>query len=252
MDKKESSTGLHILAVVLLATVLAYGVSFYVKRASDLSRAITPEQLASFKLDSVEYKEHVLASKEEPVSSLVETQAQRARYNDVGAAIKSATINNITTLTEEDLTNIGATPWSLTNTIKNNLKYPQIIEVIFNNDNVVSAFLSRDDVFSVTDNYLTLVNLIRDNDTSINTFILDSSFQDTIKDDNILNAVASSSLMQQIILSRAGQYFLKNPEVSKTLIQNNKTLSPLLDNVNLKNAFLSNPATRDFGIKVFN
>ena len=53
---KESSTGFHLIVVIFMAVLIAYGVSWYIKNNSDLVSKITPEQLSSFTAEDIEYR----------------------------------------------------------------------------------------------------------------------------------------------------------------------------------------------------
>ena len=237
---------------IFLAVLITYGVSRYAKNSSDLSSQITKEQLASFTNDKVEYVEHAPVGSEETFVAPVETrQPQAARYDDVGQAIKSLNIGNIAYASPEDLRLIGATNWSLNNTVENNLDFPQVLEVVFNNRDVMDGFFNRDDVMSVLGNYLTVSDLVENNSPEMVSLIEGNAFKGVLKNPELLTKLFNSKLVQQVLLSRSANYFLTNPNQAKKLIEGNKTLSPLLKEENLKAVLLDSPKTRNFALTVF-
>ncbi len=249
---KENSTFFHVIVVMFLAVLITYGVSRYAKESSDLSSKITKEQLASFTNDKVEYVEQAPVNSEETFVAPVETrQTQAARYDDVGQAIKSLNIGNIAYASPEDLRLIGATNWSLNNTVANNLDFPQVIEVVFNNKDVMDGFFNRADVIDILSNYLSISDLVENNSPEMVSLIEGSAFKGVLKDQDLLNKLFNSTLVQQVLLSRSANYFLNNPNQAKKLIEGNKTLAPLLKEENLKTVLLDNPRTRNFALSVF-
>ena len=249
---KENSIVFPVIVVIFLAVLMVYGVSWYVKQNSDLSSKITPEQKASFTAENIEYVEQVPFGSETIFTSPVETrQKQAARYDDIGQAVKSLNIGNIATATPDDLRLIGETAWSLTNTVSANLQFPQVVEVVFNNKNVLEGFFSRQGVLDLANNYLTVKDLVENNSPELTDFIEGNAFNSVIKDKDLLTKLVDSALIQEILLSRSAGYFLSNPNEAKKLIENNEILVPLLKNENIKEVLLANPKTQKFAQAVF-
>ena len=249
---KENSIFFPLIVVIFLAVLLAYGVSWYARESGDLSSKITKEQLASFTNDKVEYVEHLPINTGESIVSPVETrQTQAARYDDVGKAIKSLNIGNIAYASADDLRLIGATNWSLNNTVANNLNFPQVIEVVFNNQDVMKGFFGRQDVADVLNNYLSVSDSVENNSQEMVALIEGDAFKGVLKDPELLTKLFNSALIQQILFSRSANYFLTNPNEAKKLIEGNKTLAPLLQEENLKTVLLSDPKTKNFALSVF-
>ena len=249
---KENSIFFPLIVVIFLAVLMAYGVSWYAKESGDLSSQITQEQLKSFTNPDVEYIEQPPVTTENSFVSPVETrQTQAARYDDVGQAIKSLNIGNIAYATPEDLRLVGATNWSLNNTVANNLDFPQVIEVVFNNKDALEGFFSRKDVADILNNYLSLSDLVKNNSSEMVSLIEGDAFKGVIDNQDLLIKVFNSELVQNILLSRSANYYLSNPSQAKMLIENNQTLAPLLQNENLKTVLLNDPKTKKFAMFVF-
>ena len=249
---KENSVVFPVIVVVFLAALMAYGVSWYAKSNNDLSTEISQEQLASFTAEDIEYVELPPVGSEEFFAAPVESrQTQAARYDNIGQAVKSLNIGNIATATPEDLRLIGETAWSLTNTVASNLNYPQVIEVVFNNKDVLKGFFSRKGVLDLANNYLNLTELIQNESKEISNLIDSRAFNGILKNKDLMEKLLNSALINELLLSRSANYFLTNPKESKKLIENNKTLAPLLKNENIKTVLLNNEKTKNFAKIVF-
>ena len=249
---KENSIFFPLIVVIFLATLMAYGVSWYVKSNGDLSSAITQEQLASFTNENVEYVELPPVGADNIYSSPVESrQKQAVRYDNIGQAVKTLNIGNIATATPEDLHHIGETNWSLTNTVNANLDFPQVIEVVFNNRNVMDGFFSRKDVLNLTENYLNLIDLLDNDPKTVSGLIEGHAFKSVLQNQDLMAKLLDSALMQELLLSRTATYFLDNPDEAKRVIEKNEILAPLLKEEKLKSVLLNNPITQDFALEVF-
>ncbi len=249
---KENSIFFPVIVVVFLAVLITYGVSWYAKESNDLSSQISKEQLSSFTNNEIEYVELPPVGAEQNFVSPVETrQRQAARYDDIGQPIKSLNIGNIAYATAEELRLIGSTNWSLTNTVAANLNYPQVLEVVFNNNDVLEGFFSRKDVAGILDNYLTLTDLIENNSGEFVDLINSNAVKGVLKDKELLTKLFNSTLVQEILLSKSANYFLTNLQEAKELIQNNETLVPLLQNENLKEVLFADQKTNRFARVVF-
>ncbi len=249
---KENSIFFPVIVVIFLAVLMAYGVSWYARESNDLSSQITKEQLSSFTNNNIEYVELPPVGAEQNFVSPVETrQKQAARYDDIGQAIKSLNIGNIAYATAEDLRLIGSTNWSLTNTVATNLNYPQVLEVVFNNKDVLEGFFGRQDVAGILDNYLTLTDLIENNSEEFVDLINSNAVKGVLQDKELLTKLFNSTLVEEILLSKSANYFLTNPQRAKELMQNNETLAPLLQNENLKEVLSANEITNGFARIVF-
>ena len=249
---KENSIFFPVIVVAFLAMLMAYGVSWYAKNSSDLSSAITKEQLASFTDESIEYVELPPVGSETAFAAPVESRQKRAaRYDDIGQAVKSLNIGNIATATPDDLYLIGETSWSLTNTVNANLNYPQVIEVVFNNRNVLNGFFSREDVLNLTENYLNLTDLLDNDPKAVSGLIENRAFKGVLQNENLMAKLLDSALMQELLLTKTASHFLDSPEEAQRVIKNNEILAPLLNEEKLKTVLLENTVTHDFADIVF-
>lgn len=247
---KENSVVFPIIIVVFLAALMAYGVSWYAKSNNDLSSKISKEQLASFTAEDIEYVELPPVGSEDTFASPVESR-QIQSAGKIGQAVKSLNIGNIATATPDDLKLIGESPWSLTNTVASNLNYPQVIEVIFNNQDVLGGFFSRQGVLDLANNYLNLTDLIQNNPDELADLIESRAFTGVLKNKDLMTSLLNSALIKELLLSRSANYFFANPQEAKKLIEENKILAPLLKDENVKTVLSENEKTKDFAKVIF-
>ncbi|MDR0953719.1 MAG: hypothetical protein LBM71_06075 [Elusimicrobiota bacterium] len=242
MDKKKDSQTffLHIMLVLFLTLLIAYPVTLFVKKASNMEAAITDEQAASFVLDTVEVKNF-----DDPFSDgrPVAGTSPQTRYNTSGQAILAVNVYNIARLTQKDFENVGLTPWSLINTVKANLQTPQVIDIVFNNTDVIKSFLNRSDTQDILLDYHKLSDMLSSKDYAIERFIKNPTVQAVLQDDAVFKVLSTSKLIDQILMSPTAQYFIKNPQTAKTLAQDNPALKEFLDNEKVKAALLENRRT---------
>ena len=251
MDKEKKTYLLQVSGIAAFALLLLVPVLWYAKKAQSPELAITPEQLKSFESNTAEFIERDEISYQDLAQSLPSGGGMRGKFSNVGSAIASVNIKNIIMMTPRDLENIGATPFALTNTVMTNLNTPQVIEVVFDNEDVLKGFSSRKDVYEMTSNYLKPYELISSQSFAVDKFVNSPAVQGVLKNENLLRSLMKSKLMAYIFASPTGQYYLKNPERTKQLLAANTVLAPYLKNQTLKQIFSEIPATKAAAAKVF-
>lgn len=244
MDNKKNNQNyiLQIMLVVFLTMIIAYPVTLYVKKANNPEASLTEEQLNSFILETVEVKSFDTPSLSRPTS--IGSEQKSAKYSTTGQAIMTVNIYNITKLTGEDFTKVGQTPWSLMNTVKSNIATPQVIDLVFNNDNVVNAFMNRDSAKELTSNYLKLYDMLMQSNYAIEKFINNPTVVEVLNNDTALAVVANSQLINKILMSPSGQYFINNPKITKKLVEADDSLKALMGNQKLKKLLLTDKRTK--------
>lgn len=240
---KETIYALEIALTVALALLLAAPVFWYMRKADRIERSISPDRLAAF------VNEHaVLIDLNNPAGPRaiggIDAGQRTTRY-EAGAAILTVSPQNIIQLTPDDFRRIGATPFSLFNTVGANQNVPGVVGVVFDNQHVVGAFLARQTTRDLLNNPPKLANMVKNNDPVIARFFANPAAIETLDNEPMMLAISSSALMYQILQSPAGQYFIKNPHISRRLVEDNTTLSPLLKNNSLRKFLETNPQTRD-------
>jgi hypothetical protein len=242
-NKGDLVYSLQIAGVVAAALLLAFPVYLYIARANNIGGAISKERLDSFISSTAELKASprpLRLSSGAPAAGLT----LGSKYNDAGAAILSVSPQNIASLTAEDFRIIGETPFSLMNTVAGNQGVPSVVAVVFDNRNVVRAFLNRPATQELLNDPQKLIAMIKSNDYIIERFFANPAISQTLKNESMMLAVNNSILFSNILKSKTGQYFIKNPREARQLVNNSKTLAPLLKNESLRKFMEINPQTR--------
>lgn len=245
MSKETSNNFINILILILMAMVIAYPVSLFIKNRSDLSKAITPEQRQSFisdREDEPSVKTNYLPLEQ---GVRVEEGYRSVQYGNLGTAIIRVSMQNIANLTQEQFRQVGSTPYSLLNTVRINTKTPQVLDVVFNDDIIIEAFFERETTSKLVNQPEILVNMIETNAPEISDFINHPAVKEALDSPTTLNVLAGSKLMANILESPTGQYFLNNPSEVKRLIGVNEDLKTLSENENLRNLLLNFEPTKE-------
>jgi hypothetical protein len=215
------------------------------RRAASLETSLSREKLESFKSESaqiVNTDSQLLPSANAEYAG-IDLGPRSAKYANIGSAILSVTAQTIMRFTSEDFRKIGEIPWSLTNTVTANQKYPDLVEVVFNNPNVVAGFLGRATTQEILNSPDKVVAMIQNNDSVIEQFFSSPAAVVILGNEKMMFAIVNSTLISQIFRSKTGQYFIKNPPRARALAAGNKTLAPLLDNENIKKFLFAHPQT---------
>ncbi len=252
MDKEKQTHLLQIAGVVGFALFLLLPVWWYSYKAKTPERALTKEQLDSFKSDKLEFVEHEETSYQDLTQDVQMGGGMRAKFGNIGSDIVSVNINNIVMMTPDELKSVGATPFSLMNTVSNNLQTPQVIEVVFDNEDVLKGFASRGDVREMTSNYLKLYDLITSQSYALDNFLNNTAVQRVLNDERLLRSLSKSKIITYVLSGNTAKYFLSNPARTKKLIASNHTLAPYLDHKILKKILMELPTTKRAAMQIFN
>jgi hypothetical protein len=242
-NKGDLLYSLQIAGIVAVALLLAFPVYLYIAKANNIDRAISQERLADFTSSTAELKAPSRMARL-PSGAPASGLTFGSKYSDAGAAILSVSPRNIAGLTAEDFRIIGETPFSLMNTVAGNQGVPSVVAVVFDNREVVSAFLNRPTTREMLNNPQKLIAMIKDNDYVIQGFFDNPAVAQTLKNEPLMLAVNNSVLFSNIMQSKTAQYFIKNPREARQLVNNNKALAPLLQNESLRKFMEINPQTR--------
>jgi len=247
MQKDKQKFLLQVMLIVFLSLLIAYPVTFYIKRANNPAAYVTDKQLKAFEADNLEIKDEtqqtVAAQPADQQGGGISVGEQTTRYSNTGQAILSVSVANITKLSRDDFRKIGQTPWSLMNTVQANMATPQVIDIVFNNDDVISGFMSRNSTVELTSNYMKMYDLLMQGSYGIEKFVTNPTVQAAVNNDAVLRAIANSKLVARLANTPAAQYFKDNPALLKKLLGNNPSLRALVDNPKVKQILLTNPST---------
>ncbi len=252
MDKEKQTQFLQIAGVIGLAVFLLLPVLWYANRAKSPERAMTAEQLKSFQNDNLEFVDHNGPTLSDFDEGNVGREGQRSKWENTGNAIVSVNINNIITLSKEELQQVGATPFSLMNTVMNNIKTtPQVIEVVFDNEDVLIGFTNRQSVKELASNPKKLYDMVSSQDIAIERFVKSPSVQGVLNSERLLRSILKSKLFNYIFQTATAKYYIANPLKTKKLIASNPVLAPYLKHQGLKKVLSEIPATRQAASQIF-
>lgn len=234
----------QIMLVIFLALLISYPVTIYIKKANNPSDFLTEQQLKAIESKNLTFTP---APTELPILTTeggLSVGRQTTRYGaTTGQAIVTVNIYNITKLSADDFKKVGSTPWSLMNTVRSNVTKPQIIDIVFNNDIVVDAFMTRATTAELTGNYLKVYDMLVQGSPVIDRFVNNPTVDAVISDSNLLATVARSKLISRILASASAQYFINNPQITKKLVYANPSFKNILANEKLKQVLLAHPQT---------
>ncbi|MDR1123381.1 MAG: hypothetical protein LBL61_01985 [Elusimicrobiota bacterium] len=242
-NKGDLLYSLQIAGVVAAALLLAVPVFLYMAKANNIGGAISQERLESFVSSTAEIKAPSRPARL-PSGAPASGITLGSKYDNAGSAILSVSPQNIASLTADDFHMIGETPFSLMNTVAGNQAVPSVVAVVFDNRQVVSAFLTRPTTQELLNNPQKLADMIKSNDYIIERFFASPAVAQTLNNESVMLAVNNSVLFSNILQSKTGQYFIKNPRAARQLVNDNKTLAPLLQNESLRKFAEINPQTR--------
>ena len=252
MDKEKQKEILQIAGVIALALFMLLPVMWYAHRANSPEKAITAEQLKSFENDSLEFVEHNGPTFADFDEGNIGNQGPRGKWRNTGGEITSVNINTLVNMSPQDLQTVGATPFSIMNTVMTNLNTtPQVIEIIFDNDDVLKGFSGRQSVKGLTSNPAAIGKMVSSNDAAIDSFVNSPAVQGVLKNERLLRSLLKGKLFAYIFNTPAAKYYIANPDKTKQLIKGNSTLAPYLEHPSLKKVLSEIPATRKAAAQVF-
>jgi hypothetical protein len=244
MQKGETLYALQIAGMVFFAFLIFVPVYFAVQRAGNVEDFLTPEQLASFSdPDAVVPQGFERGISSGEIGAGLERGPRSARYSNIGSAIVSVSLENFARLSAQDYLKVGQTPWSLMNTVGNNMNVPSVAELVFNNANVVQGFLQRVTTREFLDNPQKLPDMIKNNDYIIEQFLTNPIVLDALENPAMIEALGGSVLYKEILNSAVAHGLMANPQAAIELIKSNKFTAPLLENKALIAFLKKNPQT---------
>lgn len=243
-NKEKQTFIVQVMLVIFFALLISYPVTIYIKKANNPSDFLTEQQLKAIESDNLTFTP-VSTTAQQPLSTEggLSVGRQSTRYSTTGQAIVTVNIYNITKLSADDFKKVGSTPWSLMNTVRSNVTKPQIVDIVFNNDVVVDAFMTRATTAELTGSYLKVYDMLVQGSPVIDRFVTNPTVDAVINDSILLGVVAKSKLISRILASPTGQYFINNPQITKKLVYANPSFKNVLANPKLKQVLLAHPQT---------
>lgn len=243
-NKEKQTFIVQIMLVIFFALIISYPVTSYIRRANNPSDFLTEQQLKAIESNNLIFTPVSTTQQPLDTGGGLSVGRQTTRYTaTTGQAIVTVNIYNITKLSADDFQKVGSTPWSLMNTVKSNITKPQILDIVFNNDVVVDAFMSRATTAELTGNYLKLYDMLMQGSPIIDRFLTNPAVEAVINDNACSLVIAKSKLISRILASPSGQYFINNPQIAKKLAASNPSLQKVLATQRVRQILISHPQT---------
>ena len=242
-NKEKQTFIIQIMLVIFFALLISYPVTSYIRRANNPSDFLTEQQLKAIESNNLTFVPVTTTAQPLDTEGGLSVGRQTTRYTTTGQAIVTVNIYNITKLSADDFKKVGSTPWSLMNTVKSNIAKPQILDIVFNNDVVVDAFMSRATTAELTGNYLKLYDMLVQGSPVIDRFLTNPAVEAVINDNACSLVIAKSKLISRILASPSGQYFINNPQIAKKLAASNPSLQKVLATPRVRQILTSHPQT---------
>jgi hypothetical protein len=135
---------------------------------------------------------------------------------------------------------VGYKQGFLTKTVGSIINNPKAIASLFNNSYVVNGFLNRETVKAALSDKQSLEYMLTKTD-KVSNFLNNSVVKSALSNPEILNAIASSSLVNEILKSPAVNALLQDSNALNNIKAKNPQLTELINNPNIEKAIMNNP-----------
>ena len=148
-------------------------------------------------------------------------------------------------LKAKEMTSIGYKKGFLTDVVGKLINNPKALKSLFDNEYVVKGFLSRDIVKrnlqdpNALKSYLTNTN-------AVSNFLNNQIVKQVLNNPTLLNTMAQSKLVQEIMKSPAVNNILTDPKARNEILTKNPQINELLSNPNIIQALSQNPNASKF------
>lgn len=143
---------------------------------------------------------------------------------------------------KSQMMSVGYRQGFLTKSVGGLMNNPSAVKALFNNSFVVNGFMGRETVKSALANPKALENFLTKSD-KVSNFLSNDIVKKALGNQQVVSAIASSSLVGEILKSQAVQGLLSDSNAMSRILDSNPQLMPLLGNPNVTGALMSNPQT---------
>lgn len=168
-----------------------------------------------------------------------EGQDRNVAVSNLGTTLPIISRFNYKALTPENFQVIGTAPWALTTNISSNIDDPEMVRYLLANDNMIQAFLIRDDVAPLLENPSNLAALAQDQ-RAMRDFFEDETTKQVLDHPQIIQALSNSRFMAFLLISQAAKYFRAHPQEAADLIAQSPYLQQLQANPDIAEAVREN------------
>lgn len=234
--KKNSNTMFIIIitAVMFMAVVPVYILS---KKVDNINNVVTPEIAGRFKTD----KELDIPAAQSGV--LRQGNRVGAGFVNTGAEIIFPSRQNMHTFGDRDFHLLGAAPWGLLLTVEMHAQDADMVRYVFNQPAVSDGFMERADIKNLLGTPEVFYVALK-NEPAVSRFLNNEAMLAALEEPKVIEAVAKSRLMYNILNTPAVQYFIKNPNsLRDEVINKSPSISALKKNPAIVKAVRENKQT---------
>ncbi|MBO7238318.1 MAG: hypothetical protein J6U96_03380 [Elusimicrobiaceae bacterium] len=146
---------------------------------------------------------------------------------------------NFRALTKDNYQVIGAAPWALSINISANAQDPELLRYLFNQDEMIQAFIARPDVAPLLNDPVALARLAGD-EQALQNFFAQEAAQKILNSPKLIEIFGSSRLMSYLLISQSARYYREHPGAAAQLVRSSPTLSALKQNPAVRKAVTEN------------
>ena len=236
MDKTLLLVGSVILGLIF---VTGLWVLWAKGRASNLTRALDPEQVKGLRME-----QSFNPNRETMVLNIQEGQDRNAAVDNLGSTLPIISQYNYKSFTDKMFTVVGAAPWALTENFAANSADPGLINYLLSKQEVAKAFKARPDVAPLLEDPQLLAAFVQDL-PAMEEFFNSDTVQKVLSNEQMVKTVANSLFMSHLLVSPSLQYFRKNPKEALRLIMGNPYLEDVRQNPYVRAAVKENRYLKD-------
>ncbi len=218
-------------------------------RAEDLTSSLDKDKIKGLAVKTSEFQPNTGVT----YVQVQEGQDRNVAVSNLGSTLPVLSRFNLKTFTTQNYETVGAAPWALTENFSSNIKDPELMAYLLNNDNMSKAFIERPDVEPLLSDPQMLQAFAQDQETVADFFESDI-VKAVIADEAMLRAVLNSRFVSYLLISKSAKYFRDHPQEALVVIDGNPHLKALKQNKIIQawakeNRFLKKAAAELFADK---
>lgn len=236
VNRKDIPT-LAIALVCGVLVLLTFGFFLMAKnRAEDLVAALDPSQVDGLRIEQDEFNPNAAVT----YVQIREGQDRNVAVDNLGNTLPVISRFNLKTFTDKNYQLIGAAPWALTTNFTSNSNDPELMRLLLDNEEMISAFLNRPDVAPLLEDPKLLLAFAKD-EAGLAEFFNSDAVQQVLNNEKMLRSTAGSRLFGHFLISKSGKYFRSHPQEALAVIDASPTLNALRSNAAVQQAVKENP-----------
>ncbi len=225
--------GLGVVGLVLVTLLVIMSAK---NRAENLTASLDPEQIKGLSVETTEFNPNTGVT----YIQVREGQNRSVTVDELGSTLPIISRYNYKSFTPDNYKIIGAAPWALTTNFSSNLNDPDLMRYLLSNDDMIQAFLKREDVAPLLEDPQLLLALTQDT-AAMRDFFDSDTVKAVLANEKMLRTVAGSRFMSYLLISKAAKYFRDRPQEAAGIIAANPYLKELQENPNVQIAVKENP-----------